>query len=108
MRGGCRFLRGRRRSVDFAVNALLWLSGEEDLLSIKNRAFGDYRVKASNSSEFAHKARTTLILLFAWFCTVFAAVILLLRFYRKKRRFKALAEQLPEDNASFGDKKGQK
>lgn len=95
-------------NFDLAVNALLWLSGEEDLLSIKNRAFGDYRVKASNSSEFAHKARTTLILLFAWFCTVFAAVILLLRFYRKKRRFKALAEQLPEVNASFDDKKGQK
>ncbi|WP_428771576.1 Gldg family protein [Treponema sp. HNW] len=74
-------------NFDFAVNALLWLAGEEDLLSIKNRAFSDYRVKASNSGEFARKARTTLILLFAWFCAVFAAAFIVLCFYRKKCRF---------------------
>ena len=74
-------------NFDFAVNALLWLSGEEDLLSIKNRAFSDYRVKASNSGEFIQKARITLALLFVWFCGVFTAAFFLLRFYRKKRRF---------------------
>ena len=74
-------------NFDFAVNALLWLSGEEDLLSIKNRAFSDYRVKASNSGEFIQKARITLALLFVWFYCAFTAAFFLLRFYRKKRRF---------------------
>ncbi|MGI5172067.1 Gldg family protein [Treponema sp. OMZ 840] len=74
-------------NFDFAVNALLRLSGEQGLLSIKNRAFTDYRVKAPNSAEFAQKARITLICLFLWCCAAFGVFFILVRFYRKKHAY---------------------
>jgi len=79
---------GALYNFDFTVNALLWLSGEKALLSIKNRAVTDYRAAVSDTAHFARTLRTTLVFLCLWFFAAFGTLFICVRLYRRALRYR--------------------
>lgn len=83
---------GNFYNFDFLVNGLLWLSDEKALLSIKNRSFIDYAIKAEPDEELFRQKKyavltgVLLCVVFAFF-SVFAAV----HWYRKKLQKEGLS-----------------
>ena len=72
-------------NYDFVVNGLLWLSGEEGLLSIKNRAAADYSLNIDEASrDFRYKKNAALAGVPLCFITCFALLAFAVYGYRKK------------------------
>ena len=80
-------------NYDFLVNGLLWLSGEDGLLSIKNRSFTDYSltVDASNPA-FIDKKNAVLAAVPLCFISCFALLLLGVHRYQKKLKKESIGE----------------
>lgn len=81
-------------NYDFLVNGLLWLSGEDGLLSIKNRSFTDYSlaVDASNPA-FIDKKNAVLAAVPLCFISCFVLLLLGVHRYRKKLKKESIGER---------------